>query len=259
MTEMSKGEYKPVEMMAVSASRALENKKSVLVGTGLPMIAAILAQRTHAPELLIVFEAGGVGPKVPTLPLGVGDSRTAYQAVMASSMCDVMEAAQNGYIDYGFLGGAQIDMYGNLNATCIGRYESSVVTFPGSGGGNDIASLCWRTIVTTIHEKRRFVEKVDFLTSPGYLSGPGAREEAGLPRGTGPYVVITDLAVLGFDDRSKRMKVLSVHQGVKIEDVTANTGFQLVIPEEIGLTDPPTEEELRLLRKEIDPKGIYLG
>lgn len=245
-------------MMAVAASRALENKKSVLVGTGLPMIAALLAQRTHAPELLIMFEAGSVGPLVPTLPLGVGDSRTSYKAVMAGSMCDVIEAAQTGYVDYGFLGGAQVDMYGNLNATCIGPYEKPLVTLPGSGGANDIASLCWRTIITTIHERRRFVEKVDFVTSPGYLSGPDAREAAGLPKGTGPYRVITDLCVLGFDEKTKRMKLLSTHQGVKVDDVIAKTGFQLVIPERIQITNPPTTEELRLLRKEIDPTGIYL-
>ncbi len=256
---MSEPTYKPVEMMAVSASRTLEDGKSVLVGTGLPMIAAILAQRTHAPELLIVFEAGGVGPRVPTLPLGVGDSRTVYEAVMAGSMCDVMEAAQNGYIDYGFLGGAQIDPYGNLNATCIGPYERPVMTFPGSGGGNDIASLCWKTIVTTMHEKRRFVEKLDFVTSPGYLTGPGAREAAGLPRGTGPHVVITDLGVLGFDRSSKRMMILSTHPGVRVEDVVNNTGFPLVVPDKVEVTDPPSSEELRLLREEIDPKRIYLG
>ena len=256
---MSRLDYKPIEMMAVSASRALEDKKSVLVGTGLPMISAILAQRTHAPELLIVFEAGGVGPRVPTLPLSVGDSRTTYEAVMAGSMSDVMEAAQNVYIDYGVLGGEQIDSYGNLNATCIGPYDHPSMTFPGSGGGNDIASLCWKTIVTTIHERRRFVEKLDFVTSPGYLSGPGSREAAGLPRGTGPYVVITDLGVLGFDSETRKMMLVSTHPGVKANDVVEKTGFKLNVPERVQVTEPPTMEELRLLRNEIDPKGIYLG
>ena len=255
---MSEVGYGPTEMMAVAASRVLENKKSVFVGTGLPMIAAILAQKTHAPELLIVFESGGAGPSVPTLPLGVGDSRTFYKAAAAGSMCDVMEACQAGYIDFGFLGGAQIDKYGNLNATCIGPYDTPKATFPGSGGGNDIGSLCWKTIATTIHEKRRFVEKLDFVTTPGYLTGPGAREAAGLPRGTGPYRVVTDLATLGYEEETKRMTLLSVHPGVKVEQVVENTGFELVIPKKVSTSDPPTVEQLTLLRKEIDPKGIYI-
>lgn len=252
-------QYKPVEMMAVAASRVLEDKKSVFVGTGLPMIAAILAQKTHAPELLMAFEAGGINPKVPTLPLGVGDSRTFYKAVMAGSMCDAVEAAQAGYIDFGFLGGAQIDRFGNLNSTCIGPYEKPKVVFPGSGGANDIGSMCWRTIITARHEKRRFSEKVDFITTPGYLTGPGAREAAGLPKGSGPYRVVTDLAVMGYEEKTKSMMLLSVHPGVTVAQVVENTGFKLIIPEKVATTSPPTAEELRLIREEIDPKGIYVG
>jgi len=256
---MNYEKYRPVEMMVVAASRILEDKKSVFVGTGLPMIAAILAQKTHAQRLLLMFEAGGVGARVPTLPLGVGDSRTFYRATMAGSMCDVVEASQTGFVDFGFLGGAQIDKYGNLNATCIGEYDSPKVTLPGSGGGNDIGSLCWRTIITTMHEKRRFVEKLDFVTTPGYLTGPGAREEAGLPKGTGPYRVVTDLAVLGYDEMTKRMMLISVHPEVTVQQVVDNTGFQLVIPRTVRVTDPPTSEELRIMREEIDPKGIYIS
>lgn len=252
-------EYKPVEMMAVAASRVLEDKKSVFVGTGLPMIAAILAQKTHAPELMMAFESGGINPQVPTLPLGVGDSRTFYKAVMAGSMCDAVEAAQAGYLDFGFLGGAQMDRFGNLNSTCIGPYEKPKVTFPGSGGANDIGSICWRTIITTRHEKRRFAEKVDFVTSPGYLTGPGAREAAGLPRDTGPYRVVTDLCVLGFEEKTKSMTLLSVHPGVTVDQVIENTGFKLIIPEKVATTSPPTAVELKLIREEIDPKGIYIG
>lgn len=256
---MSEIEYKPVEMMVVAASRTLEDKKSVFVGTGLPMIAAILAQKTHAPGLLMVFEAGGVGPQVPTLPLSVGDSRTFYKAAMAGSMCDVIEAAQAGYLDYGFLGGAQIDRYGNLNATCIGPYEKPKVTFPGSGGANDIGSLCWKTIIIMRHERRRFVEELDFMTTPGYLTGPGARESVGLPQGSGPYRVVTDMGVLGFEEKTKSMMLLSVHQGVTVDQVFNNTGFELIIPEKVETTPLPATDELRLLRGEIDPKGIYIG
>lgn len=252
-------EYTPVEMMAVAASRTLEDGKSVFVGTGLPMVASILAQKTHAPGLLIVFEAGAIGPMLPTLPLSVGDSRTFHKAILAANMCSVMEAAQLGYVDYGFLGGAQVDMYGNLNATCIGPHKKPKVCLPGSGGANDVGSLCWRTIIIVAHERRRFVERVDFLTTPGYLTGPGAREEAGLPVGSGPYRVITNLAVLGFDDTTKRMELLSVHPGVTLDQVRENSGFELLVGGGVATTEPPTEEELRLLREEIDPTGIFLG
>lgn len=142
-----RSDYTQIELMACAASRVLEEGKSVLVGTGLPVIASTLAQRTHAPNLLIVFEAGGIGPQIPVLPISVGDSRTLHKAVMANSMDYVMSTGQLGYIDYGFLGGAQIDMYGNLNTTVIGSYEKPKTRLPGSGGGNDCGSLCWQVII----------------------------------------------------------------------------------------------------------------
>ena len=182
-----KVEYSSIELLASVASRMLEDKKSVFVGTGLPMVAAMLAQKTHAPNLLIVFEAGGIGPLIPVLPISVGDSRTFWKAVAASSMHDSMSISQAGHLDYGFLGAAQIDMYGNINTTVIGPWEKPKVRLPGSGGANDVGSLCHRTIIIMRQEKRKFVEKVTFLTTPGYLTGPGAREKAGLPEGTGPY------------------------------------------------------------------------
>ncbi len=149
------------------------------------------------------------------MPISVGDSRTFYRGVMATSMADIMETCQRGMVDYTFLGGAQIDAYGNLNSTMIGDdYARPKVRLPGSGGANDLASLCWRILVVTSHDRRRFVEKLDFLTTPGYLTGPGAREAAGLPPGTGPYRVITDLAVLGYHETTRRMQVLSLHPGV---------------------------------------------
>lgn len=250
--------YTSVEMMAVAAASTLEDGKSVLVGTGLPMIAALLAQRTHAPNLLIVFEAGGIGPILPALPLSVGDSRTFHKAILAGTMCDVMEAAQSGFVDFGFLGGAQIDPYGNLNSTCIGPHSKPKVCLPGSGGGNDVGSLCWRTIIIMTHEKRRFVEKVDFVTTPGYLGGPGSREAAGLPRGSGPYRVITDLAILGFDERSKRMTLLSAYPGVTADQVRQNTGFDLPMAARVDTVKPPSDEELRILREDVDPTGIFV-
>ena len=252
-------EYNPTELMACVASRVLEDNRSVLVGTGLPIIASVLAQRLHAPSLLILFEAGGIGPRIPTIPISVGDSRTFHRGVMAASMDYVMSLAQLGHVDYGFLGAAQIDMYGNLNTTVIGDHASPTVRLPGSGGANDVGSLCNRTIILMRHDTRRFVEELDFLTTPGYLTGPGAREEAGLPSGTGPYRVISQLGVMGFDGESKRMELMSVHPGVTVEDVVENTGFELVIPNEVGTTEPPRAEELRLLREEIDPVGIVIG
>ena len=255
---MGERKYTTVELMACVASRLLEDRKTVFVGTGLPMIAAALAQRTHAPNLVIVFEAGGVGPRIPTLPISVGDSRTFHMAVMASSMHDVMSIAQRGYLDYGFLGGAQIDMYGNLNTTVIGPWDKPKVRLPGSGGANDVGSLCRRTIILMRQDPRRFVRKLDFITTPGYLTGPGAREKAGLPEDTGPYRVITQLGVYGFDEETKRMKLLSVHPGVTVEDIKANSQFEILIPDEVGETKPPTEEELRILR-EVDKAGLVLG
>ena len=251
--------YNTTELMACAASRVLEDGRSVLVGTGLPIIASMLAQRLHAPKLLIIFEAGGIGPRIPMIPISVGDSRTFHRAVMAASMDYVMSCAQLGFVDYAFLGAAQIDPYGNLNTTVIGSHAQPKVRLPGSGGGNDAGSLCRRTIILMRHDRRRFVEKIDFLTTPGYLTGPGAREIAGLPAETGPYRVITQLGVMGFDQSSKRMKLLFVHPGVTVEDVVENTGFELLIPDKVSTTEPPTEEELKLLREEIDPAGIVIG
>ena len=252
-------DYNAMELMICLAARALEDGSTVVVGTGAPCAAAMLAQKTHAPNLMILFEAGGVGPVLPTMPISVGDSRTFHRAIMASSMPDVMEACQRGMIDYCFLGGAQIDKYGNINSTVIGDYYKPKVRFPGSGGANDLASLCWRTMVITPHDPRRFVDKVDFITTPGYLTGKGAREASGLPPGTGPYKIITNLCVMGFDDETKRMMVESIHPGVSREDIVKNTGFELLWAEEVAPSEPPTQEELRILREEVDPMRYIIG
>jgi len=253
-------EYNVMELMIVLAARHLKDGVSVVVGTGGPCAAVMLAQKTSAPNLLILFEAGGVGPQLPSMPISVGDSRTFYRGIMASTMLDVMDACQRGIIDYAFLGGAQIDVYGNLNSTQIGKDHSHPkVRFPGSGGANDLASLCWRTIIMILHNKRRFVEKVDFVTTPGYLTGKGSREEAGLPKDTGPYKVITNLAVLGFDELTCRMCIELVHPGVNVKKVQENTGFELLKKSPVEVTKPPTEEELRILREEVDPGRYLIG
>jgi len=252
--------YNAMELMICCAARCLEDGKSVAVGTGAPCAAAMLAQRTAAPSLVICFEAGGVAPQLPTMPISVGDSRTFWRAIMATSMADVMETCQRGMIDYTFLGGAQIDPYGNLNSTIIGSdYTRPKTRLPGSGGANDLASLCWRILVVTKHDRRRFVEKLDFLTTPGYLTGPGAREAAGLSPGTGPYRVITDLAILGYHETTKRMEVLSLHPGVTLEQVRDNTGFELGAQANLLPTSPPTDQELKILREEVDPFRYIIG
>ena len=249
--------YTLAQLISCVAARMLEDQRSVFVGTGLPMIAAMLAQRSHAPNLLLVFEAGGVGPRVPQLPISVGDSRTYYQAVSATSMHDVMSAGQAGYIDYGFLGAAMMDAHGNINTTVIGDWANPKARLPGSGGANDIGSFCWRTIYIMRNQSTRtFVKHLDYLTTPGYLSGPGSREKAGLPANGGPYRVITQLGVYGFDE-SCRLTLLNLHPGVSIEDVRANSAFEIHIADRLSETQPPTAEECRIL-SEIDPTGLVL-
>jgi glutaconate CoA-transferase subunit B len=250
--------YTSIELMASVASHQLEDEKIIGVGTGLPMIAGLLAQKTHAPKLIIFFEAGSMAPQVPTLPISVGDSRCVHKAVAATGLAGIMETGQRGMIDYAFLGGAEVDMYGNINSTVIGDHDDPKVRLPGSGGANDFGSLSWRTIIIARHDKAKLPERVNFITTPGYIDGPGAREKAGLPRGTGPYRVITNLALMGFDEETCRMKLISVHPGVTVEQVIENTGFELIIPENVPVSEPPTEEELTLL-KEIDPDGIIIG
>ncbi len=253
----AKAGYSSTELLASAAAHALEDGKSVFVGTGLPMIAAMLAQRTHAPNLLLVFEAGGIGPQMPVLPISVGDSRTFYHAVAASSMHDTMSMSQAGFLDFGFLGAAQIDRYGNINTTVIGPYEHPVVRLPGSGGANDVGTTCHRTIILMRQDKERFLPKVDFLTTPGYLDGAGSRERHGLPKDSGPYRVITQLGVYGFMPETKQMMLVSLHPGVTVEMVQENSGFPILIPKQVGQTPAPTAKERTILRK-IDPAGIVI-
>ena len=254
---MTEANYNSSELLICLASRLVEDGAMAFIGTGIPMLAASLAQKRQAPNMVPIFEFGGLGAVLEKLPLAVGDMRTFNKAMVASSICDVMETAQRGFIEYGFIGGAQIDMYGNLNSTVIGDPDKPKVRMPGSGGGNDIGSLIWRTIAIMRQDKRRFVPKVDFLTTPGYLNGPGSRDAAGLPANTGPYRVVTNLSIMGFDDESKRMKLLSINPGVTVEQVLANTGFELLVADEITRNDPPTADELRVLREEVDPDGLY--
>jgi glutaconate CoA-transferase, subunit B len=251
-------QYKPNELLICLASRLMQDNTTAFIGTGLPMLAASLAQKVHAPNLITIFEFGGTGAILEKLPLAVGDMRTYNRALHAGGICDIMESAQRGFVEYGFLGGAQIDAYGNLNSTVIGNQEKPKVRLPGSGGGNDVGSLCWRTIMIMPHDTKRFVENVDFITTPGFLTGPGTREEAGLPDNTGPYRVVTSLGVMDFDEKSKRMRLMSVNPGVTVEQVVQSTGFELLVADNVTENAPPTAEELRILREEVDKDKLYI-
>jgi len=251
-------DYSPNELLICIAARIFEDGRTCFIGTGIPMLAASLAQRLYAPDLVAVFEFGGTGALLEDLPMAVGEARTFHKAISASGICDIMETAQRGFIDYGFLGGAQIDPYGNLNSTVIGDYAAPKVRLPGSGGGNDVGSLCWQTIALMRHDTIRFVPQVDFLTTPGYLTGPGAREAAGLPAGTGPLAVISTLATMGFDPQTCRMRLDALHPGVTVDQVLENTGFELLLADEVRHNDPPTAQELETLRTQIDPDRLYI-
>jgi glutaconate CoA-transferase subunit B len=253
-------DYNVMEMMIVSAARELEDGAVVGVGTGAPCAAAMLAQKSSAPNLVIMFEAGGIDPQLPEMPITVGDSRTIHRATMAGGMADIMEACSRGMVDYTFLGGAQIDMYGNLNSTIIGAdHRFPEVRLPGSGGANDFASFCWRMMVITPQNTKRFVEKLDFVTSPGWLEGGDSREKSGLPPGAGPYRIITDMAIMDFEPESKRMRVISLHPGFDFKYAQENCGFPLLQAPSIAETPRPTEKELRILREEVDPYGFIIN
>jgi len=252
--------YNSMEIMIAIAARSLEDGAVVVVGTGVPCAAAMLAQLTNSPNLTILFEAGGIAPQLPTMPISVGDSRTTHKGLKATSMAEIMELCQAGIVDYCFLGGAQIDKYGNLNSTMIGDdYSKPKTRFPGSGGANDLASLTWRTMVVTPQNKQRFANKVDFMTTPGYLEGGTSREDAGLPKGSGPYKVITDIGVYGYHEETKEMMLLSLHPGKTIQDVKENAEFEVLIPDSYETTMEPTEEELTMLREKVDPLKLIIG
>lgn len=254
---MSTRRYTAVEMMIVAASRLLEDRKAVVTGTGMPVLATLLAQKTHAPRLAIIYEAGSMCPyPPPTIPISVGDSMTMWKAIMTSSMDYVMSFIQSGYAEYALLGGAQIDKYGNLNTTVIGPHDSPKIRLPGSGGANDFGALCWKTIVLMRQDRLRFVEKLDFLTTAGYLSGLGSREKVGLPRNTGPWRVVTQLGVYGFDDERK-MTLMFLYPSSTIENVRENSSFQIGISERIKTIAEPTSKELNILR-DLDPYRLVL-
>lgn len=254
---MSARPFSTLEIMAVAAAREIRDREVVFAGTGLPMLGAMLAQRTHAPHCVIVFEAGGVDPRMLHLPMSVGDSRTLVGAAQAAGLLDAFTyILQGGRVDVGFLGGAQIDRYGNLNSTAIGDYLRPAVRLPGSGGSADVAALAGRTVIIARHERRRFPERVDYRTSPGWLTGGDSRQRAGIAGG-GPAAVVTTLGVLRYRAKTREPYLASYHPGTTPVNVQAATGFPLGLDDAVETT-APTAQELAILRTEVDPEGVFL-
>jgi glutaconate CoA-transferase subunit B len=249
--------YSSAELMIINAARLLRDSDVVFVGVGQPNLACNLAKRTHAPNLVMIYEAGVIGAEPARLPLSIGDPTLVSGALSVVSMYDIFaNYLQRGNVDVGFMGGAQIDKYGNINATVIGDYAQPKVRLPGSGGSQEIAAWANRCYIMTPHQKRRFPEKVDFMTSAGFLRGRKEREGTGV-RGGGMLAVVTDIGVLEPDDNGE-MVLTALHPGKTAEEAKANTGWDLKVAGQIRTTDPVTEGELQILRNDLDPNGIYL-
>jgi glutaconate CoA-transferase subunit B len=254
---MNEKDYNPQELMVVNASRLLLDGDVVFVGVGIPNLACNLAMRTHAPNLQMIYEAGVIGAQPSRLPLSIGDPTLVSGSTSVCSMYDIFSLyLQRGNVDVGFLGGAQIDQFGNINATVIGDYQHPKVRLPGSGGSMEIAAWANRCYIITPHQKRRFPERVDFQTSIGFLSGGDARRKTGV-RGGGPQAVVTNLGILGPDEEGE-LVLIALHPGVTFEQVLENTGWAIKKAPNCAVTDPPNAEELRILREELDPGRIYI-
>jgi len=245
------------EKMIGSAARALAGVRTVFVGVGMPNVACNLARLTVSPDLELVYESGVYGARPARLPLSIGDPTLISGSIAAVSMTDLFGLyLQGGHIDVAFLGGAQVDRFGNLNTTVIGDYQRPKVRLPGSGGAAEIATSARRIFIMMRQSPRSFVERLDFVTSPGHLTGAEARVRAGLPGG-GPELVVTDLALFDFANAEREMQVTSLHPGVSMDQVCGAVGWQIREAPVVALTPAPSEEDLRLLREELDPGGLY--
>jgi len=246
-------------MMALAAAREIKNDDIVFCGTGISMLAAMAAKSIHAPECVIFFETGAVDARLEEIPLAVGDSRVMYHTSANGGLLEAFATMQNqitGHMVIGILGAAQIDRFGNLNSTVIGDYFAPAIRFSGSGGGCDVASFVPRTMIFMQHEKRKFVQKLDYLTSPGHLDGPDGRKKAGLPAG-GPQLVITNMAVMRFDEETREMYLAGYYPGIKPQNVLAHMEFPVEISRAREVA-PPSEHELRILREKCDPQRLIL-
>ena len=254
---MTETKYSSAELMIVNAARLLKDGDVVFVGVGQPNLACNLAKRTHAPNLVMIYEAGVIGAEPERLPLSIGDPTLVSGSLSVVSMYDIFSNyLQRGNVDVGFMGGAQIDKYGNINATTIGGYTNPKVRLPGSGGSQEIAAWANRCYIMTPHQKRRFPEKVEFMTSAGFINGKGSREARGL-RGGGMVGVVTDIGFME-PDESGEMMLTALHPGKSVEEAKANTGWNLKVASQIKTTELVTKKELKILRDELDPTGIYL-
>jgi glutaconate CoA-transferase subunit B len=244
-------------MMIAVAARMLKGARTVFVGVGLPNIACNLARITVAPDMEMIYESGVYGARPERLPLSIGDPTLVSGAVSVVSMADLFGLyLQRGLVEIALLGGAQIDKYGNLNSSVIGDYAKPKTRLPGSGGACEIATNAQRTFMIMRLKRRAFVEKLDFITSPGHLSGGDSRSRLGLP-GKGPEIVITDRAILNFDNADREMQLSALYPGISEKDVRAETGWDLRRAPMIEEVSPPSPEELRLIRQELDPNGMY--
>lgn len=249
--------YSPTEMMIVAAARALAGARTVFVGVGLPNVACNLALRTVAPDLQLIYESGVYGARPSRQPLSIGDPALVTGALSVVSMPDLFGLyLQGGLIDVALLGGAQVDRFGNLNTTVIGDYSRPKVRLPGSGGACEIAINARRLIYIMRLNRRSFVPKLDFRTSPGHLSGGDARSASGM-RGEGPVAVVTDLAMFDFNNQEREMQLTALHPGATIEQVREEVGWALRVSDALAETPPPTEQELALLRNDLDPDSHY--
>jgi glutaconate CoA-transferase, subunit B len=253
----SSSEYSKNEIMIAASARTLAGEKICFVGVGLPNIVCNLAQRTVAPELQLVYEAGVFGARPARLPLSIGDPTLVTGSTAVTSMFELFAFyLQAGLIDAAFLGGAQIDRSGNLNTTVIGDYADPKVRLPGSGGACEIAIHARRILVIMRQAQRSFVERIDFRTSPGHSGDPDHDRQRGWS-GSGPTSVVTDLGTYGFDEETGEMTLLTLHPGVTLDQVRESTGWEIRVSDELGETPRPTEDELRLIRTELDPQGVY--
>jgi glutaconate CoA-transferase subunit B len=249
-------EYSPAELMVCQAARQLRDGEVVFVGIGLPNLACNLARRRHAPDLVLIYESGAIGAVPERLPISIGDPALVTDSVSVCSMLDVFaNYLQGGRIDVGFLQGAQIDRYGNINTTVIGDYAKPAVRLPGSGGACEIAILARKVYVIAPQTRRSFPERVDFVTSPGHADGIAGRRRLGMP-GAGPVGVITDLAC--YDFRDGEMTLISLHPGRTLEEVRANIGWEVRVAASLETTAAPSVEELRIIREELDPGHLYI-
>jgi glutaconate CoA-transferase subunit B len=254
----SSPDFTPREMMAIAAGRFIRDGDILFAGTGVARLAAGCAKRVHAPGAVVFVETGGIDPCLDEIPLAVADPRVMHGTCINAGIIEAFSYIANPRLHtVAFLGAAQIDKYGNLNSTCIGDYAHPTVRFSGSGGACDAASLASGFIVFMQHGRRKFVEKLDYVTSPGWLEGGDSRRRAGFARG-GPIAVVTDLAVLKFDDQSKEMYLAETYPGVTVDQVIENTGFALDVSRSTTAA-APTAEELAILRTEVDPQRLILG